>query len=69
MVWDVHMIHPNALLGSSGKLKSVNAITMASGYDPIPPLVTAILKLAKIKPIKIAENGSWLVSTKEKEVT
>ena len=63
------MIHPNARLGSSWKLKSANAITIASGYDPIPPLVMAILKLAKINPIKIAEKESWLVSSKEKEVT
>ena len=53
-VWDVHIIHPNARLGSSGKPNNVKAITIASGYDPIPPFVAAILKVAKINPIKTA---------------
>lgn len=51
-VCEDHIIQPNALLGSSGKLNSKNAITIASGNDPIPPFVAAILKLARIKPIK-----------------
>ena len=52
-----HIIQPKALLGSSAILNNAKAITMASGKEPIPPLVAAILKLAKINPIKIAANG------------
>ena len=53
-VWDVHIIQTNARLGSSGKPNNVKAITIAAGYDPIPPFVAAILKVAKINPIKTA---------------
>ena len=56
-VWVDHIIQPNALLGPSGKANNKNATTTASGKDPTPPLVAAILKLAKIKPTKIAPIG------------
>ena len=65
-----HTIHPKALLGSSEILNNVKAITTASGKDPIPPLVAAILKLAKINPIKTVpkvipcNSGSALVVIK-----
>ena len=38
-------------------LKIENAAYTATGYAPIPPFVTATLKLAAIKPIKSVEKG------------
>ena len=63
------MIQPNARLGSSGKLKTRKTRTMASGYDPMPPFVAAILKLAAIKAIRTAANGMFEVPSRENEVT
>ena len=57
-----HIIQPKALLGSSATLNKLKAITIASGKEPIPPLVAAILKLAKINPIKIAAKGIFAIS-------
>ena len=37
-------------------LKIENAAYTATGYAPIPPFVTATLKLAAIKPIKSVEK-------------
>lgn len=69
MVCEDHIIQPNALLGSSGKLKSKNAITIASGNEPIPPFVAAILKLAKINPINTGAKDIPSKSDKDKVVT
>ena len=64
-----HIIQPNARLGSSAILNNIKASTIASGYDPTPPLVAAILNPAAIKPIKIAGNGMFANSGKAKVVT
>ena len=50
-------------------LNRANAMTMASGNEPMPPLVAAMLKLAKINPIKIAANGILSNSGKANVVT
>ena len=56
-VCEVHTIHPNEILGTSGILNNENAAPIAKGYTKIPPLVAAIVKLAEIKPIRTAANG------------
>ena len=63
-----HIIQPKALLGSSFILNNKKAITTASGKDPIPPFVAAILKLARIKPISIAATETFANSGKAKVV-
>ena len=68
-VCEVHMIQPKALLGSSGKANKRNAKTTASGYEPIPPFVAAMLKLAVINPINIAKNGIGCSASTENDVT
>lgn len=67
-VWDDHIIQPNAILGSLAIENIENAAKTATGYDPMPPLVAAILKLADINPIKMAANGIFVVSSKAKVV-
>ena len=64
-----HIIHTNARLGSSAILNNVKASTIASGYEPTPPLVAAMLNPAAIKPIKMAAIGMFVKAGKAKVVT
>ena len=68
-VWADHIIQPKARLGSSAILNKVNAKTIASGYEPTPPLVAAMLNPAAINPIKMAAKGMATNSGKAKVVT